>query len=480
MISSYKRSFTILAALLMAFIANLNAWETAIAGVLTTPPAQSPDGHVFSTADDRALHCLDAETGREYWNFRPGRKLKSFTVVSPDGSILILTSVNDLVSVSPGGRELWRIPFSEEPLLSPAVDPYGTIYVLTASNTILCIDRRGTKVWEKPWSSTVSMLFATHTALLVSGEGVTTVLQADGSIDTVIDDEIRNIVYREGDLFWQNRGNSWKTLNMKTHTLTPADSPLDEGILFADEQVLITYEGKIVAGRKDWFMEALEAGEDAYDPYYQKGANPGRSSGIPEIPGEAERIRQFAQRGGAPLLPLLSANPAYLNQVLKEFESVDSFQELISKSPDYDLVLQEIVSDSNVVSFDVHRERLDAYSRFRIYRILSRWGNLRSRETLMFLLTLETDPDNLALILDGLGRIGLDRDGRSMLAIQTCRSRFPHNRDLTLSAVRNASLIARYNGNKSIASMMTLFAEIQQGPMDRAVLAQIRKELGSF
>lgn len=476
-----SRKYLLLAAVLILIpIYSVISWETAIAGVLTTAPAQGMEGKIYSTADDRALHCLDSDTGREYWSYRPGRKLKGFTVISPDGSILILTSQNDLVSISPGGRELWRWALKDEPLLSPAADPYGTIYILTGSNSILCLDRKGYKVWEMEWTGVVDKIFATHKALLVSGQGETSVILSDGTLDSVINDEIKHMVFSEPHLYWQTPGGAWKILDVSDYKLKPADSPLDEGTIYADEHVLITYEKKIIAGRQDWFMEALEAGEDAYDPFYQNGSNPGRSSAVSSVPGEAERVKKFAERGGAPLLPLLSANPAYLNEILSEFESVQSLQELIQKNPDYDLVLQEIVSDSHVVSYDVHRKSLDSYSRFRIYRILSKWGNLKSRESLLFLSSVETDPDNLSLLLDGLGRIGLDRDGRSMLALKKSRARYPFSRTLTLSAVRNASLLAQYNGNKSIISMMNFFAELQQGALDKAVTAQIRKELNSF
>lgn len=478
---SFQRRFLLLSAVILFFpLSNAFTWETAIAGVITTSPAQGMDGKVYSTADDRALHCLDSVTGREYWSFRPGRKLKGFTVISPDGSVLILTSQNDIVSVSPGGRELWRRALIEEPLLPPAADPYGTIYILTGSNNILCLDRNGSQIWEKAWSGTVDQIFATHRALLISAEGETSVILSDGTVDSVINDEIRHMVYSDPELYWQNSGGSWKILDVKDHSLKPADSPLQEGTIYADENILITYEHRVVAGRQDWFMEAMEAGEDAYNPYYQKGSNPGRSSAVMSVPGEAERLKKFAENSSTNMLPLIAANPEYLDKILLEFESVHSFQELIQKDPDYDLVLQDIVSDSHVVSFDVHRKSIDSYSRFRIYRILSKWGNLKSRETLLFLSSVETDPDNLALLLDGLGRIGLDRDGRSMLALKKARIRYPYNRNLTLSAVRNASLLAQYNGNKSILSMMNFFVELQQLALDKAVMAQIRKELNSF
>lgn len=468
------------ALLLILPVLTLSGWETAIAGVLTTPPAQGLDGRIYSSADDRALHCLDSVTGREYWNYRPGRRLKLFTVVSPDGSILVINAKNEFISVSPGGRELWRIALDAEPLLPPAVDPYGTIYLLSSDHILFCLDRRGTVVWKIPWSSEVRSLFATHRGLLLSGRGETAFMAADGTVGERFGEAFTHIVARGEELFWQSSGGRWKIFNPVNNTLAESQSPLAEGIRYPDEKVLITGNTNIIAGRQDWFMEALEAGEEAYDPFYQYGGNPGRSSGMTSIPGEKERAALFASRGGAPLVPLLKAEPSYLNELLLELESARSFQELVSRNPDYDLVLQEVIADSHVVSYDVHRRSLDLYSRYRIYRILGRWGNLKSRDILIGLTAMEANPDNLAVLLDGLGRIGLDSDGRSMLAIQKTQARFPSERNLNLSAVSSAAALGRYNGNTSVGEMMSFYAILQQSSSDRAVMNRIRDELGSF
>ena len=470
----------ITALLLILPILPLSAWETAIAGVLTTPPAQGMDGRIYSSADDRALHCLDSVTGREYWNYRPGRRLKLFTVVSPDGSILVINSINEFISVSPGGRELWRIPLDSEPVLPPAVDPYGTIYLLGSDSVLFCIDRRGAVVWKMPWTSHVTGLFATHRGLLLTGGEGTSFVSAAGVEGEGIDESFSHILARDEELYWQSPGGRWKIFNPAANSLEESQSPLAEGVIFPDEKVLVSANNKIIAGRQDWFMEAMEAGEESYDPLYQSGGNPGRSSGMIVIPGEMKRAALFAARGGAPLLPLLKAEPSYLNELLLELESAKSFQELVSKNPDYDLVLQEVIADSHVVSYDVHRKSLDSYSRYRIYRILGQWGNLKSREILLNLTVLESDPNNLTLLLEGLGRIGLDSDGRSMLAIQKAHARYPSNRNLNLSAVSSAAALGRYNGNASVRTMMIFYAQLQQSSADRAVMNRIRDELKSF
>ena len=71
----YVASWILMFVLIYQCVTLLGAWETAISGVVISPPAQGPDGRIYSCADDRALHCLDQSTGKEYWAFRPGRRL---------------------------------------------------------------------------------------------------------------------------------------------------------------------------------------------------------------------------------------------------------------------------------------------------------------------------------------------------------------------------------------------------------------------
>ena len=114
--------------LLFQFFLWGDTWETALAGVLTTPPAEGLDGRIYCTAEDRALHALDGVSGREYWNYRPGRRLIEFTIVSPDGTIFVLTTQKDLIAVTPGGWELWRYRLKSIPGIHPAIDNRGIFY----------------------------------------------------------------------------------------------------------------------------------------------------------------------------------------------------------------------------------------------------------------------------------------------------------------------------------------------------------------
>ncbi|QEN07297.1 hypothetical protein EXM22_04570 [Oceanispirochaeta crateris] len=466
--------------LLLSSLSGVFSWETAIAGVLTTPPAQGTDRRIYSTADDRALHCLDSLTGHEYWSYRPGGKLKGFTVVSPDSSILILSLDNTLLSVSPGGRELWRFPLMSSPPIPPAIDSYGTIYLMKDHGTLICLDRTGLEVWSRSIDGPVSEIFALQDRVLLVGPGKTQVYFTDGEQADSLDEAPAHIVYKTPNLYWQKQDGSWKQLDLETLQMKDSESPLAEGILYPENQILISYENKIISGRKDWFMEALEAGEEAYDPYYQSGTNPGRTRSLGVLPGQSQRYLLFKNRSGAPLLPLLMIDQQFLSQILKEYEEIDSFQELIRKESDYDLVFQEILSDSHVLNMNVNRERLDEYSRYRIYKILSRWGNLKSRETLLFLSKTEQNPQHLALILDGLGRIGLDGDGRSMLSVVQAAEAHPGNPDLLLAAVRSSSRLAKYNGGRAILTMMKFYNTLQQRNLPASVQKQISFELKSF
>jgi len=474
-----KLRWCILAIFFVPF-SSLYSWETAIAGVLTTPPAQGTDNRIYSTADDRALHCLDERSGKEYWIFRTGRRLTDFTVVSPDHSILILTVQNVLISVSPGGHELWRFPLNNSPLIPPALDPYGSIYILNKTNTLESIDRNGHLTWKYKSDLQINNLFALYDKILLVGKERTEILHLNGTFAGYIDRVPKHILFLNPILYWESVDGSFFTLNTKTMNLEPTENPLPHGIQFPESSILITYQNKIISGRKDWFMQAMEEGEKSFHPFYQLGNNPGRTRGIIALPGASIRNARFSEKSGAPLLPLLKIDPQYLEQILDHFEKADNLQSLLEIDPDYDLLFQQILSDSQVLSFDVNRPRLDEYSRYRIYKILSHWGNLNSRETLLFLSNAERSPQNLILIMDGLGKIGLDEDHRSMNALLRMTNRNPENDSLISSAVRNASLLAKYNGGLSILEMMNFYKTLQQKDISKSTVKLIQKELNSF
>ena len=473
------RLFLVLA-LFCQSIAALGAWETAISGVVITPPSQGPDGRIYSCADDRALHCLDRETGREYWAYRPGRRLAGFTVVSPDGRILIRTVKNVLVCVSPGGRELWRFQLEGELKVPPASDVNGTVYLLQTNGTVRCLNRQGREVWSLRSGIICNDIFALERGLLLLGTEETVFLNPDGSIRNRRNQLIRTILYRFPELFVQTSAGDWGILDPETLKIAAAQSPLDEGTVYPDSRVLITAEGRIVSGREDWFMQALEAGEKAYDPYYQMGGNPLRSRGMDRVSDPEGRRKRYRDTGGNVLLSLISTEPSILSRYLKPYERAGSLQELMALNYDYDLALYDILAEANKVSADALQMRTDNYSKSRIYRILTRWGDLRLRESLLHLAPAEEDSYNLSLIIDGLGMIGVDDDGRSMVAIRKISGRFRSEPGLLKSSVINAARLARYNGGRSIVEMMDFYNTLQNGSLPEVVTDQIRREMSAF
>ena len=458
----------------------LGAWETAISGVVISPPAQGPDGRIYSCADDRALHCLDQSTGKEYWAFRPGRRLSGFTVVSPDGRIFIRTVKNVLFCVSPGGCELWRYQINAELKVPPASDVNGTVYLLQSDGKVICLDRQGREVWSVKALIHSNDMFALEKGLLLLGTEEIIILNPDGSFGNRSGRALKTVLYRSPDLYVQTSSGEWGTMDTDTLEIEASESPLSEGTVYPDNKVLITAEGRIVSGREDWFMQALEAGEDAYDPYYQSGGNPLRSRGTDRVSDPEGRRKEYRERGGNLLHSLMITDPSVLSRYLAPYEKANSLQELMSLDYNYDLALYDILAEAHKVSADAMMMRTDNYSKSRIYKILTRWGDLRLRESLLLLAGAEKDGYNLSLIIDGLGKIGVDKDGRSMVAIRKITERYPKDPDVLKASVINAARLARYNGGRSILDMMDLYSTLQSRSSAASLSDQILREMKSF
>ena len=468
----------------------LNAWETAISGVTVTAPAQGKDGRIYSCADDRSLHCLDAQSGKEYWSYRAGRRLKDFTVVSPDGRIFICTVRDRLICISPGGWELWTYQLAGELVVPPAVDTNGTVYLLGADGVLCCLDRQGRNVWAFQSGPGIREIFALERGVLLMGTGNARILNTDGTLKAEGKLTILKTYGRSSDLIVLTGDGTWGRLDTESLEIEPGESPLKEGTRFPDEGVLITYEGRLVSGRKDWFMQALDAGESAFDPYYQSGGSPLRNRGFDGMvasesngyppSSSGERSMSYKNKGGNPLMPLITADPVVLNRILKRYENVESLPQLLAVDYNYDLTLSEILSEGNRVSADVYRPRTDNYSRNRIYKILTRWGDLRLRETLILLAGMEEDTLNLSLIMEGLGRIGADDDGRSMDAVRSICARNAKDTEILNAGVINAARLARYNGGKAVSDMMYFYSTLQNQPLRAGTVELIRRQMRSF
>ena len=423
-------------------------WETALAGVLTTPPAEGLNGRIYCTAEDRALHALDGISGKEYWNYRPGRKLIEFTLVSPDGAIFVLTTRKDLIAVSPGGWELWRYRLKSLPLLDPAIDNRGIIYLLTDDNILTGIDRRGVATRLFQPEGQFSNLYVCQDKLILRSEGKLDIYKMNGTACGSVLIETEKVVIKNNKLWGQSSRGDWYQLDLSQLEAIPSAAPVPEGLIYPEKGILITDDARIVSGRKDWFMEAYKQGAESYDSYYQPGCNSSRTNGSRNIPETDSRVLGIQQKS----LTYVISDTRYLAPLLADMESVATFYEMISRHPDYDIQLMDLVSRSNRVNLhsETVQSELDSHSLYRIYHILARWGDIQTREALIQFCQVEMDPANLRIIYRGLGKIGMDRDGRAISAVYNSLVNHPADEALFQEVLTSALAIARYNGGRSM------------------------------
>lgn len=451
-----KRAFLFFCLIQSGILCSAESWETALAGVLTTPPAQGLDGRIYCTAEDRAVHALDSVTGREYWSFRPGRKLTGFTAVSPDGTIITLTNQNHLIAVSPGGWELWRHKLKSPPALSPAIDPHGILYLLTEDLELLSIDRLGNILSLGKMKTAYRGIYVYHNYILLQDSEKLDLLTITGDFSGTIDLSTSRIVLSEKGLWCESDRGVWFSLDPEENRVVLTGSPLDSSAIYPEKEVLITDDLRIVSGRQDWFMEAYNLGTESYNPLYQTGCNPSRTNGVRKIPAYSDRISEINIQS----LCYLLLNQSYFNTVITELEEIDNIRKLLFEHPDYDLQIMDLINSSEVKAPPGRESpsRIDSYSLFRLYMLLSKWGSIQSRDTLIWLCAVEEEPGNLAIIFRGLGNIGYDPDGRSMRALHNSLKRGGSSEILNQAALLSALDIARYNGGKS----MHVFFEILQ------------------
>ena len=105
-------------------------------GVNSTPLVF--DDHIFVTAKDNRLYCLDRMKGKELWHFETEGMFYTSPAIS-DGRICVASRDETLYCIdSDNGRLLWKFKVGEGPN-SPAIFN-GRVYVTDGENKIYCID----------------------------------------------------------------------------------------------------------------------------------------------------------------------------------------------------------------------------------------------------------------------------------------------------------------------------------------------------
>ena len=295
-----------------------------------------------------------------------------------------------------------------------------------------------------------------------------------GSVQTASD----KIVIR-GDNFWGAiEDGGWYKLDFTTLEAVPAASPFSENLIYPDPAILITDDNRIVSGRKDWFMEAYRQGAESYNSYYQPGCNSSRTNGDREIPDSNGNTGVIQLKS----LAYITSDSRYFNPLLKNMESADTYYELISDYPDYHRQLTELVSRSSRINLPNEGKviEIDSHSLYRIYRLLSRWGDIQTREALIHFCSLEEDPANLRVIYRGLGRIGMDRDGRAISAVYNSLMKSPPDESLFQEVLYSALALARYNGGHSMKIYFEIMNNVSsrtRSPRTQDIIRKIMQDL---
>lgn len=120
-------------------------WTLVMAGKNTASPI-AWNKNMYFIGDDKALNCISID-GSFLWR-RNTKGVGKFISVSPSGVIFVLTRNGTLQAFSSQGIPIWSFDFHEEPLFAPYNSLDGKIFVLSAK-TLFCFSQQGVLKWKR-------------------------------------------------------------------------------------------------------------------------------------------------------------------------------------------------------------------------------------------------------------------------------------------------------------------------------------------
>jgi outer membrane protein assembly factor BamB/tetratricopeptide (TPR) repeat protein len=125
-------------------------WRVPAGERISGPPSVSRDGSVvyFGTAD-RALHALEAATGRRLWKRDVGGEIRGEPIATDDGAVVVACDTGPLVAFKgpEPEPELWRAAASGFVTASLSGD---VIYAAGSDQSLLAVDAKtGRKLWAR-------------------------------------------------------------------------------------------------------------------------------------------------------------------------------------------------------------------------------------------------------------------------------------------------------------------------------------------
>lgn len=144
-------------------------WKRAVGGAVISPPALGPGGHIFFSADDRQLHCLNPE-GDELWACPLPGMPQGDVMTAGDGRCYVFTREGAVHSVSPRGSLLWSRPLGG-PLQEAALLPGGGVALLLQEGMLRVFGPWGDFLWEKQLSGSAEGIWVVQQGRLAVAHG---------------------------------------------------------------------------------------------------------------------------------------------------------------------------------------------------------------------------------------------------------------------------------------------------------------------
>jgi outer membrane protein assembly factor BamB len=116
------------------------------AGIDMSSPAIGPDGAIYIGSNDRSLRAINPG-GSLRWTFTTGAGISASAAIAPDGTIYVRSDDTNLYALHANGSERWRVGLGGVSFSSPSIGPDGTVYVGSDNNRLYAISPEGAIRW---------------------------------------------------------------------------------------------------------------------------------------------------------------------------------------------------------------------------------------------------------------------------------------------------------------------------------------------
>jgi outer membrane protein assembly factor BamB len=407
-------------------------WSVTLPGAVRGSPVIDGAGTIYAAAADRRVYAL-TPWGEFRWSL-PFNAVPDVHAVAADGTVVVGTDGGDLVGVSPSGDIRWKEALGS-PVIGVAADALQLVAV-TSDGRVVGFSADGRQLWKR---AAARSLAAPPWAV---GNG--TLLAADdGSF-----------------LFYDSTHAAPKTF--KTAAVGAA---------------VITSEGLILVGGRDWIVYAINSASAGIPP---AGGAP--SAPWPQPGHDAQHSGRTEAVPPSDSRPPLESNPDYLylqgllgapgrdgvQLFLSEVSRRVSSRTLAGSRWYAARQLESVVGYGLITQVRQNQKLVNDFPDLRAQAadLLGRIGSIGSRAALLRAVGAETDGVALAAEVHALGALASDGDGASLAAIARAfnrRAGGPPDERLASAVVDALGRIARYEGSLEDPSALSILIAVSGG-----------------